>query len=105
MADEVAMSQLIKDLLMHEEGTAAEELRVALNDIIAKHQLHASVVISLLARLSAGCIHMTQKYYNRLNADVVVEEDFQQMLTAHLTDLDMSAVKAEIEKIKRENLN
>jgi hypothetical protein len=105
MADEVEMSQLLKDMLAHEEGTAAEELRMALNDIIAKHQLHASVVISLLARLSAGCIHITQKYYNSLNADVVVEEDFQNMLTAHLTDLDMSDVKEEIEKIKREELN
>ena len=54
MADEVEMSELLKDMLTHEEGTAAEDLRVALNDIIAKHQLHSSVVISLLARLSAG---------------------------------------------------
>ena len=105
MADEVEMSQLLKDMLAHEEGTAAEELRVALNDIIAKHQLHASVVISLLARLSAGYIHLTQKYYNSLNADVVVEEDFQNILTAHLTELDMSDVKDEVEKIKKENLN
>ena len=99
------MSQLLKDMLAHEEGTAAEELRVALNDIIAKHQLHASVVISLLARLSAGYIHLTQKYYDRLHADVIVEEDFQNILTAHLTELDMSDMKDEVEKIKREELN
>ena len=103
--DDVVMSQLLKDMLTHEEGTSAEDLRVALNDIIAKHQLHSSVVISLLARLSAGYIHLTQKYYDRLHADVVVEEDFQNILTAHLTELDMSDVKDEIEKIKKENLN
>jgi len=35
----------------------------------------------------------------------VVEEDFQQMLTAYLTSLDMSDVQSEIEKIRKQNLN
>ena len=103
--DDVVMSQLLKDMLTHEEGTAVEDLRVALNEIIAKHRLHSSVVISLLARLSAAYIYLTQKYYDRLHADVVVEEDFQNILTAHLTELDMSDVMDEVEKIKKENLN
>ena len=103
--DDVVMSQLLKDMLTHEEGTAVEDLRVALNEIIAKNLLHSSVVISLLARLSAAYIYLTQKYYDRLHADVVVEEDFQNILTAHLTELDMSDVMDEVEKIKKENLN
>lgn len=105
MADEVIMSQLLKDLTFYDEGTSAEELRQSLNAIIAKHKLHVSVVISLVARLSAGCIHLAQKYYDAKNADVVVEEDFQNMLTATLTDLDMSDVAGEMEKIKKQNIN
>lgn len=59
----------------------------------------------MLARLSAGYIHQLQQAYNQQGADVVVEEDFQQMLTAYLTSLDMSDVQSEIEKIRKQNLN
>lgn len=101
------MSEVIKDLTTHCQGTepAAEDLRVALNDIIARYKLHPAVVLSLLARLSAGYIHLAQKVYNQTHDDVVVEEDFQNMLVAHLTSLDMSDVNLEMEKIKKEQLN
>ena len=107
MKDEVDISALLLDLASHTEGTgpAAEDLRVALNDIIARYQLHPSVVLSLLARFTAGYIHLTQKMYNQKHDDVVVEEDFQNMLVAHLTSLDMSDVESEMEKMKREQLN
>lgn len=103
----VIMSAVIKDLTTHCQGTepAAEDLRVALNDIIARYQLHPAVVLSLLARLSAGYIHLAQKVYNQTHDDVVVEEDFQNMLVAHLTSLDMNDVANEMEKMKREELN
>ena len=105
--DEVILSPLLKDLAKHvkEEGEAAEDLRQALNGIIGRYKLHPSVVISLLARISAGYIHLTQKVYDKRNADEVVEEDFQNFLTATLTDLDMSDVSAELEKMQKENLN
>ena len=107
MTEDVNISHLFRDLMTHLEGTepAAEDLRVALNSIIGKYKLHPSVVLSLLARLSAAYIHMTQKMYNHANADVVVEEDFQNMLEAQLTDLDMSDVASEMEKMQREKLN
>ena len=107
MANDIEISDLVKDLALHCPGTepATEEFRQALNAIIHKYKLHASVVISLLARMSAGFIHITQKHYDRLNADVVVEEDFQNMLVSHLTDLDMSDVVGEMEKMEREKLN
>lgn len=107
MKDDVEMSALIEDLTKHCQGTepAAEDLRVALNGIIARYQLHPSVVLSLLARFTAGYIHLTQKMYNQTHDDVVVEEDFQNMLVAHLTSLDMSDVETEIEKMKRQELN
>ena len=105
--NEVELSPLMIDLAKHvkEEGDAAEDLRQALNGIIGRYKLHPSVVISLLARLSAGYIHLTQHHYNKLGADEVVEEDFQNFLTTTLTDLDMSDVSAELEKMKNENLN
>ena len=107
MANEIDLSDLMKDLALHYPDTepATEEFRLALNTIIRKYNLHASVVISLLARMSAAFIHITQKHYNQLNADVMVEEDFQNMLIAHLTDLDMSDVVGEMEQIEREKLN
>ena len=84
---------------------AVDELRVKLNAIIARYQLHPSVVLSLLARFTAGYIHLTQKMYNQTHDDVVVEEDSQNMLVAHLTSLDMSDVETEMEKMKKEKLN
>lgn len=103
----VIMSAVIKDLTDHWQGTepAAEDLRVALNDIIGRYKLHPAVVLSLLARLSAGYVHLAQKVYNQTHDDVVVEEDFQNMLLAHLTSLDMSDVKREMEKIEKQVLN
>ena len=60
MKDGVDISALLLDLASHTEGTgpAAEDLRVALNGIIARYQLHPSVVLSLLARFTAGYIHL-----------------------------------------------
>lgn len=103
--NEVELSPLVRDLVNHDEGDAAEDIRLALNGIIAKYKLHPSRVISLLARASAGYIHLTQKIYDEAGADEVVEEDFQNMLTAHLTDLDMSDVKVELDKLKNMELN
>lgn len=105
--DEVILSPLLKDLAKHvkEEGEAAEDLRQALNGIIGRYKLHPSVVISLLARISAAYIQLTQKVYDKQNADEVVEEDFQNFLTASLTSIDMSEVNAELEKMKNEKMN
>lgn len=107
MANDVEISQLLKDLFSQSDSDkeATEEFRVALNAIIAKYKLPPAVVISLLARMSAAYIHLTQRYYNKLGADVVVEEDFQNMLEAQLTDLDMSDIGNEIEKIKNLEVN
>ena len=101
------METTIDDLMKEERdtGVAAELLRQKLNDLIARYQLSGAAVIHMLARLSAGYIHQLQQAYDQQGADVVVEEDFQQMLTAYLTSLDMSDVTGEMEKIRREKLN
>ncbi len=101
------METTIDDLMKEERdtGVAAELLRQKLNDLIARYQLSGAAVIHMLARLSAGYIHQLQQAYDQQGADVVVEEDFQNMLNAQLTDLDMSDVAGEMEKIKREKLN
>lgn len=101
------METTIDDLMKEERdtGVAAELLRQKLNDLIARYQLSGAAVIHMLARLSAGYIHQLQQAYDQQGADVVVEEDFQQMLTAYLTSLDMSDVAGEMEKLQREKLN
>lgn len=101
------ISPLLRDLCSYQgdDKPAAAEMLEALNSIIGKYKLPPAVVLSLLARFTAGYIHITQKWYNKSHDDEVVEEDFQNMLTAHLTDLDMSDVTAEMEKIQKERLN
>ena len=96
------------DDLMNEErdsNFAAELLRHKFNDLIARYQLSGASALHMLARLSAGYIHQLQQAYNQQGADVVVEEDFQQMLTAYLTSLDMSDVAGEMERMRKMNLN
>ena len=101
------METTIDDLMKEERDTsvAAELLRQKLNDLKARYQLSGAAVIHMLARLSAGYIHQLQQAYDQQGADVVVEEDFQQMLTAYLTSLDMSDVAGEVEKMQREKIN
>jgi hypothetical protein len=55
--------------------------------------------------MSAAYIQLTQKVYDKRNADEVVAEDFQNFLTASLTSIDMSEVNAELEKRQNGNLN
>ena len=84
----------------------ADELRKRLSLMIQTQDLEAVVVLGAMARLSATCIHMIQELFNRYGGnDFVIEEDFHDMLTAYLTSLDMDDVKAEIEKISKEQLN
>ena len=84
---------------------ASEELRQRLNEVIANHQMSGEAVLAMLDRISAGYIHQMQRIYDQSGAEVIVEENFQNMLTAFLTDFDMSDVKTEMDKIKREQLN
>ena len=101
------METTIDDLMKEERetGVAAELSCQKLNDLKARYQLSGAAVIHMLARLSAGYIHQLQQAYDQQGADVVVEEDFQQMLTAYLTSLDMSDVAGEMEKMKNKELN
>ena len=105
--NDIDNSPLMVELAQHLEGTepAAEELRQALNDIIGKYQIHHTVVLSLLARLSSAYIHLTQKHYNKSNTKVVVEDFFLNMLNAHLTDLDLNDISDEMERIKKMEVN
>ena len=101
------METTVDDLMKEERDAniAADLLRQKLNDLIARYQLSGAAALHMLARISAGYIHQLQLAYNQQGADVVVEEDFQQMLTAYLTSLDMSDVAGEVEKMEREKLN
>jgi hypothetical protein len=101
------METTVDDLMKEERDTniAADLLRQKLNDLIARYQLSGAAALHMLARISAGYIYQLQLAYNQQGADVVVEEDFQQMLTAYLTSLDMSDVAGEMEKMEREKLN
>jgi hypothetical protein len=100
MANDVKLSPLLMDLVKHanEEGNAVEELRQALNSIIGRYKLHPSLVISMLARLTAGYINLTQAFYNKKNDAEVVEADYLNMLTANLLDHTIDECKKALEE-------
>ncbi len=72
--------------------SASEELRQALNSIMSRHNLEPASTLFILARITAAYIHQTQKAYNRMGVEEVIEELYQKMLTSHLTDMDMSDI-------------
>ena len=95
MANDVELTPLQWDLVKHanEEGNAAEELRQALNSIIGRYKLHPSLVLSLLARMSACYIKLTQAVYNKKGDHEFVQADFLNMLTANLLSMAMDESK------------
>ena len=106
MANDVELTPLQWDLVKHanEEGNALEELRQALNSIIGRYKLHPSLVLSLLARMSAAYINLTQAVYNKKGDHEFVQADFLNMLTAHLMDNAISEfqkAQEEMTKLKQ----
>lgn len=101
MANDVELTPLQWDLVKHgnEEGNAAEELRQALNSIIGRYKLHPSLVLSLLARMSACYIKLTQAVYNKKGDHEFVQADFLNMLTAHLLDHTMDECQKALEEM------
>ena len=86
---------------------AAEALRKKLNGIIAEYELSSENVLFILARLCAGYIHQTQKVMDHAGVDnpSVINDVFQDMLTAYLTHYDMSDVGADIDKMIKGEVN
>ena len=103
MANDVELTPLQWDLINHvnEEGNALEELRQALNSIIGRYKLHPSLVLSLLARMSAAYINLTQAVYNKKGDLEFVQVDFQNMLTAHLLDHTIDECKKALEEMTK----
>ena len=101
------MKQTIDEILNQEQSTnlAAEQMRMKMNAIIAKHNLTGMEVVHILARITSGYIHHLQRAYAEQGIDADIEGDFQQMLTAYLTSLDMNDVACEVEKMKGNDLN
>ena len=50
-------------------------------------------------------IHRMQRVTDSAGYNENIEERFQELLTVFLTDLDMTDVAKEVEKIKNQNLN
>ena len=103
MANDVELTALQWDLVKHanEEGNALEELRQALNSIIDRYKLHPSLVLSMLARMSAAYINLTQAVYNKKGDHEFVQADFLNMLTAHLLDHTMDECKKALEEMTK----
>ena len=103
MANDVELTPLQWDLAKHanEEGNALEEFRQALNSIIGRYKLHPSLVLSLLARMSAAYINLTQAVYIKKGEREFVQVDFQNMLSAHLMDHSMDECNKALEEMTK----
>ena len=103
MANDVELTPLQWDLVKHanEEGNALEELRQALNSIIDRYKLHPSLVLSLLARMSACYINLTQAVYMKKGEREFVQADFLNMLTAHLMDHSIDECNKALEEMTK----
>ena len=103
----IQLSTVIDDVMEHEDEyiVTVEEIKKALNAVLAQQRPHPAVTLSILASLSAGYIRQLQQVYTAAGTNEVVEEAFQKLLTAQLTALDMSDVAGEMEKMQREKLN
>ena len=86
--------------------SVANELTTLLNQMLQTQHLEAVDVLGALARASASAIHQIQGYINKYaGGDIVVEEEYHDMLTAYLTALDMMDVGQEMDKMEKEKLN
>lgn len=103
MTDKDTISEVLRvtDLIQ----PAAEDLRLSLNEIVAKHRINPHETLAIMARVTAAYIQLTQKQVDALGIDDVVEEDYQTMLSTYLTDIDMQKVVPEKDKIKGKMFN
>ena len=103
----IQLSTVLDDVMEHEDEyiVTGEEIKKALNTVLAQQKPHPAVTLSILASLSAGYIRQLQQVYTAAGTNEVVEEAFQKLLTAQLTALDMKDVRGEVTKIKNRDLN
>ena len=96
----IQLSTVIDDVMEREDEYTAtgEEIKNAMNEVLNRCKPHPAVTLSILASLSAVNIRQLQQLYTSAGTDEVVEEAFQKLLTAQLTDLDMKDVKGEVAK-------
>lgn len=85
--------------------SATEELRKCLNHTIREYKLDGPEVLNVITRISAAFIHMLQHRFDDMGADIVVEEQFQQLLKIYLTSLDVSNVGPVMDKALNEEAN
>ncbi|MBR2113435.1 MAG: hypothetical protein IJ929_02045 [Prevotella sp.] len=100
------IKELLHELALLEQftGTGAEEMKDKLNEIIQKYSLNPVAVLTILARLAAGYIHIVQEHSAPEKHDEI-EDKFHFMLESYLADLDLVKVSKTMEKIKRMDAN
>ena len=100
------LKEVLHELALLEQftGMGAEELKDKLNEIIQKYSLNPAAVLAMLARLTAGYIHIIQEHSAPEKHDEI-EDKFHFMLESYLADMDLVKVSKTMEKIKRMDAN
>ena len=84
---------------------AANELRLKLNEIIAKYHISPVTTLTILGNLSAGYIHQMQQLYADPSWKDKVEDMFQNTINAYLAHFDAHDIRQEAERMRQKELN
>ncbi len=103
---DIGPDDILNDLKRQQEAVspATDELRLKLNEIIAKYRIDASTTLIVLSNLSAGYVHQMQRGQEPSYRDAV-EDMFQRGFKTCLAHYDLLDVNDEVEKMKKQELN
>lgn len=91
--------------LQREGQEASADVRLAVNDAIAKYHLSGDATLCMFARLAGTFIHGMQRVCPDAKSRDEVEDLFHDMLDTYLALLDNADLQAEMERERMKNLN
>ncbi len=94
---------ILQDSQLFDE--ASEKFRQCLNKVISDMHLPPQVVLSLLARISAGFTHQFQRTVSDPHVKDSIEDSFMENYNLFLYDFDQHDVDDVIGKINKKGMN
>ena len=105
--DDFNPENVLKDLERNQQAVnpATNELRLKLNEIIAKYHINPAVTPSVLGKLSAGYVHQMQQLYNDPSWKDIAEDMYQNAFKAYLAYFDAYEIRQEAERMRQKEMN
>lgn len=100
---DIGPDDILNDLKRQQEAVspATDELRLKLNEVIAKYNINSTTTLAILSRLAAGYVHQMQQQSFSPSTKDIIEENFHKMFEINLSSLDIHDVNKEMERMKR----